>query len=250
MRRFESLTEAAMNGLQWLCTPILCNAVSSTIQKSHSLVSARGTSLTVALSLVFWALGAGSFAEASEKDLSPADRELFEREIRPALAETCSVCHSAELAQAELRLDSREGWEAGGKSGPAIIPGDPDGSPLIRAIRQEGPELPMPVGSPKLSPRQIRAFERWVLMGAPDPRGAPLAEPPGSDEAHLEWEKAYKQRIRWWSFAAGCPATGSRRQTSRLVGSGRRPSTRLLPLWRALGATLDGRRALQRYLWL
>jgi hypothetical protein len=170
--------------------------MSSTIR----IESPRGTSLTVALSLVFWALGAGSFAEASEKDLSPADREFFEREIRPALAETCSVCHSAVLAQAELRLDSREGWEAGGKSGPAIIPGDPDGSPLIRAIRQEGPELPMPLGSPKLSPRQIRAFERWVLMGAPDPRGAPTADPPSLDQTDLEWEKAYSKRSRWWSL--------------------------------------------------
>ena len=115
-------------------------------------------SRTVTLGLVCWALCAASPAEASEKDLSPAARELFEREIRPALVDTCSVCHSAELAQADLRLDSREGWEVGGKSGPAIIPGDPDGSPLIRAIRQEGPELPMPLGGGKTVFQANRGF--------------------------------------------------------------------------------------------
>ncbi len=179
--------------------------MSSAIQQLRFLLPARGTPFTVVLVLVFWVLGAAGPALASEKDLSPAARELFEREIRPALVDTCSVCHSAELAQAELRLDSRAGWEAGGKSGPAIIPGDPDSSPLIRAIRHEGPELPMPLGGAKLSSRQIEAFERWVSMGAPDPRGAPSADPPGSDEAHLEWEKAFNQRSRWWSLQPVVP---------------------------------------------
>ena len=158
-------------------------------------LSRKGTSLTVALGLACWALGTVYSAEAGEKDFSPTALEFFEREIRPTLVENCSVCHSGEQAQGGLRLDFRGGWEQGGKSGPAIVPGDPDGSLLIRAIRQEGPELPMPLGG-ELPPAVIQAFEQWVRMGAPDPRdtASPVS---AADES---WEEAYNERRGWWSL--------------------------------------------------
>ena len=139
-------------------------------------------------------------AGAGKVDISPAAREFFERNIRPALADNCFVCHSADLAQGELRLDSPDGWEKGGKSGPAIIPGDPEASLLIRAIRHEGPGLPMPLGGEKLSTELIDVFERWVRLGAAAPRGATGPEAAGADEAHSNWEQVYQDRSRLWSL--------------------------------------------------
>jgi hypothetical protein len=62
--------------------------------------------------------------------------EFFEQRIRPVLVEHCHECHSASAKklQGGLRLDSRAGLIAGGDSGPAIVPGKPEASLLIRAV--------------------------------------------------------------------------------------------------------------------
>jgi hypothetical protein len=100
--------------------------------------------------------------------------EFFEKKIRPVLVENCYRCHSAQSKnpQGGLLLDSRESMRTGGVSGqPAIVPGDPASSMLIRALRYADPKLQMPPGG-KLTDRVIEDFEQWVKMGAPDPRGA------------------------------------------------------------------------------
>ena len=66
-----------------------------------------------------------------------------------------------------LRVDSRERLLQGGKSGPAVMPGDPDKSLLIQAVRQTG-DLKMPKGG-KLKPAEVQALTDWVKMGAPWP---------------------------------------------------------------------------------
>ncbi len=95
---------------------------------------------------------------------------FFESEIRPMLIEHCQECHATDTKQkGGLLLDSRAGWMHGGDSGPAIVPGDPSGSLLIRAVRYEDAHLEMPPKT-RLSSDKIAALERWVAMGAPDPR--------------------------------------------------------------------------------
>jgi hypothetical protein len=79
-----------------------------------------------------------------------------------------------------LTLDSRHGWANGGDRGPALIPGDVDGSRLIRAVRHTDPELRMP--EEKLSGTDIALLEEWVRRGAPDPRTSP---PKQKDE--VDW---------------------------------------------------------------
>ena len=64
-------------------------------------------------------------------------------------------------------LDSRSGWEKGGESGPAVVPGNPDESLLIQAVRYGDLEMP-PKG--KLPAEAIAALERWVKQGAADTR--------------------------------------------------------------------------------
>jgi len=101
---------------------------------------------------------------------------FFESKIRPLLLERCLDCHSEESGKRKggLWLDRRAAWEQGGDSGPAIVPGKPDESLFIRAIRYHDEALQMPSKS-KLPADEIALFERWVTMGAPDPRDAVMA---------------------------------------------------------------------------
>jgi hypothetical protein len=99
----------------------------------------------------------------------PAGVQFFEAKIRPVLAQHCYECHAARTKRPKggLRLDSRAGLLKGGASGPAVVPGKADDSLLIQALRHE--DLAMPPRG-KLPPEVIADFERWVSMGAPDPR--------------------------------------------------------------------------------
>jgi hypothetical protein len=96
---------------------------------------------------------------------------FFENRIRPVLVEHCLECHSASSRplQGGLLLDSRVGVLTGGDSGPAVLPSDPAGSLLLKALRHDGLEMP-PDG--KLPDQIISDFETWIRMGIPDPRTA------------------------------------------------------------------------------
>jgi cytochrome c553 len=106
--------------------------------------------------------------------ITPAQERFFEAKIRPILATQCGKCHArtAEKLRGGLQLDSREGIRRGGNSGPMIVPGKPDQSLLIHAIRYRDEELQMPPKA-KLPDTVIADFEKWVKMGAPDPRVDP-----------------------------------------------------------------------------
>src|SRR6266581_3806211 len=108
------------------------------------------------------------FGRAASAD----DFEFFEKNIRPLFAENCYKCHSAqsEKLKGGLLLDTREGLLKGGESGPAIVPGDPEKSLLIKAVRYLDKDLQMPPKGDKLSDAQVTDLVKWVKMGAPDPR--------------------------------------------------------------------------------
>jgi hypothetical protein len=95
--------------------------------------------------------------------------EFFEKQIAPILKRRCYECHSHESGKAKggLVLDSRHGWKKGGSEGPAIVPGKPGESLLIEAVRHEGYEMPP---EKKLPASEIALLEKWVAMGATDPR--------------------------------------------------------------------------------
>src|SRR5438046_2551078 len=99
-----------------------------------------------------------------------AGAALFRSAVAPILTQHCYPCHSAESKKQKggLRLDTRAGPRQGGDRGPAVVPGDPDKSLLIQAIRYAG-ELKMPPKG-KLPDAAITDLERWVKLGAPDPR--------------------------------------------------------------------------------
>ena len=91
----------------------------------------------------------------------------FEKHIRPLFVEHCYECHSAEAGERQggLFLDSRPGWEAGGDSGPVIVPGDAVASRLLQAVRYEDDDVQMPPDG-ELNARQIAHLENWVRTGA------------------------------------------------------------------------------------
>ncbi len=97
-------------------------------------------------------------------------REFFESEVRPVLAEACYRCHSAgaEKLKGGLLLDHGTTALAGGDAGPVIVPGDPDASLLIEAVRYTDPDVQMPPKK-RLDPEQVAALEKWVALGAPWP---------------------------------------------------------------------------------
>ncbi|NNE20008.1 MAG: DUF1549 domain-containing protein, partial [Myxococcales bacterium] len=93
--------------------------------------------------------------------------DLFENKVRPVLAENCFSCHT-QTKLGGLRLDSREALLEGGKSGPAVVPGEPGKSLLIKAVRHEIEDMKMPMGG-KLADEQIASLTEWVEQGAPWP---------------------------------------------------------------------------------
>jgi hypothetical protein len=100
--------------------------------------------------------------------------DFFEMKIRPVLANSCYGCH-ASTAMGGLRLDSRDAMLKGGSRGPSIVPGDPDKSLLVTAVRQTDEKLKMPMGG-KLKDAEIEDLVAWIRAGATWP-SAPAASP-------------------------------------------------------------------------
>ncbi len=123
--------------------------------------------------LAIWGLAApGVFADTGPG--GKAGTEFFEAKIRPILVQNCYKCHSreAERLKGNLSVEFRESLLKGGANGPAIVPGEPERSLLIKAVRYEDPDLQMPPKGKKLTDEQIEALTQWVKQGAPDPRVA------------------------------------------------------------------------------
>jgi hypothetical protein len=139
---------------------------------------------------VWLVLAAG---EAQGDSLPTAEQiRFFESNVRPVLAEHCQKCHGPAKQWNGLRLDSREALVRGGDSGPAIVPGNPGESRLVRAVRQIDDELQMPPES-KLTERQIADLVKWVEMGAPFPATAEATSHRHRDPNH-------------WAFQSPVPA--------------------------------------------
>jgi hypothetical protein len=115
-------------------------------------------------------LAAPVLLRAADK-ITPAETEFFEKKVRPLLVQHCYQCHSAksEKIKGELLLDTAQGVLAGGVTGPAIVPGKPEQSLLIKAVRWTDKDTQMPPKA-RLSDEQVAVLVQWVKMGAPDPR--------------------------------------------------------------------------------
>lgn len=112
-------------------------------------------------------------------DSTTAGIAYFEKHVRPLLVERCYECHSGRSSRTEggLALDNPASWLKGGDSGSTIVPGDPESSLLIRAVRHSSPDLQMPPKE-KLSEDEIQHLVNWVQLGAPAPEEDPASTVP------------------------------------------------------------------------
>lgn len=129
-------------------------------------------------------------AEARTAPNNKAALDFFENKVRPIFVQNCYKCHSSQAPRLKgnLSVEFRETLLKGGDTGPAVVPGQPEDSLLIKAVRYTDPDLQMPPKGKKLSDDDIAALTQWVKMGAPDPRVPGLA-------AKANWKK--DPRAHW-----------------------------------------------------
>ena len=149
------------------------------------------SSLSIVLCYLLLAHPSFTVAEPSQQDI-----EFFESRIRPLFAEHCFKCHStqAEKLKGKLYLDSKAGLLKGGESGALFVPGEPDKSRIIEAVRYNNPDLQMPPKS-KLSDKAANDLIEWVRRGAPwSKEDGPQMAPSRSDFDFA------KRRSAQWCF--------------------------------------------------
>jgi len=124
---------------------------------------------------------------------SEAGGDFFERQVRPLLVERCYSCHStaAKKHKGGLLLDTRAAILKGGDSGPAAVPGEPDRSRLIEAVRYGRADLQMPPKG-RLSDKEVAILQEWVRRGVPFPNS--------SEGAAARVAPDLAEGRKWWSF--------------------------------------------------
>ena len=159
--------------------------------------------LRIVISLVFISLAVAAPAQGQSSAKDEATRiEFFEKKVRPVLVENCYNCHSANTnARGGLRVDDRNGLIQGGDRGPAVIPGQPDKSLLMQAIRHTHAQLKMP---PKehLSDEQIADVARWIQEGAAWPEvrhSLPVGKP------NPQYDKLRREHWAWQPLRSSQP---------------------------------------------
>ena len=147
--------------------------------------------------IVFLFVVCGSALATSEALAEPqADKsaafEHFENHVRPLLSERCFGCHGEKKQWAGLRLDSRNGLLKGGDTGPAVVPGRPTDSELIRRVAEVDDDLRMPPADSgrALSKLEIAALEEWIRRGAVWPKelGETRTSPAGDWRRHWAFQ--------------------------------------------------------------
>ncbi len=146
------------------------------------------------LLLVFWLMISRLGQLSGDEPQSKAD--FFETRVRPLLAEKCYPCHTGS-EMGNLRLDSKERLLKGGKSGPAVSPGDPEKSLLVQAITGRHERLKMPPTEP-LKEAEVAILTEWVKSGAFWPEPLPQ-HPTTSSLQRGEYVITPAQRA-FWSF--------------------------------------------------
>ena len=131
------------------------------------------------------------------------DAERFDKTIRPLLAEHCFECHGSNEPSSGLDLSSRSGLLAGGKRGPAAVPGKPAESLFIAALKHSDPKLKMPNKKAKLSDQDIATFEQWIADGIPWPENAGITI---VASAGPEFTITPQQRAHWSLQPISAPA--------------------------------------------
>src|SRR5438094_5840878 len=151
----------------------------------------------IALAMAITAPAARAGQPAPRADAAAV--EFFEKKVRPLLAGYCYNCHSANNnSQGGLRVDDRNGLLQGGNGGPAVVPGHPEKSLLIRSVRYTDENLKMPPNV-RLSPEQVADLTKWIKDGAawPEVRG-----PQSFGKYSAKYDKLRKEHWAWQPLRA------------------------------------------------
>ncbi len=116
--------------------------------------------------------------------------EFYNRHIQPLMAGACYECHSHQSGESNglLMVDSGAAMLIGGTRGASIVAGNPDASPLYRALLYTDSDLQMPPDR-KLSDEQIEVVRKWILAGAVAPKTDhdPVAKSAAAVDAKAHW---------------------------------------------------------------
>src|SRR5262245_24039468 len=125
----------------------------------------RSGAWVLSAALVGQALVSLAVAQGPAPAATPGDLEFFEKKVRPLLVARCHECHGSNKQKGNLRLDSRAGVLKGGDTAPAVVPGKPEESLLVDAIRY-GDTYQMPPKS-QLPAEEVATLVEWVARGVP-----------------------------------------------------------------------------------
>ncbi len=140
------------------------------------------------------ASGTGAGVAASRGPVATGDGQFFESRVRPLLVQRCGSCHGAKIAQGGLSFATPAALRKGGESGPAVVPGKPDESRLIAAVRWADPKLRMPPAA-KLPDAEVAILVEWISKGAPFPE--PAATRGASSKSG---PLSLAEGRNWWAF--------------------------------------------------
>ncbi|MEX0585500.1 MAG: DUF1549 domain-containing protein, partial [Pirellulales bacterium] len=157
---------------------------------------------------IFWSLLFGSAmgwagtrlnaAEPAATPPTPEQTEFFEKQIRPLLLQHCVKCHGDKSQEAGLRLDSRAAVIKGSDEAQVVVPGEPDKSRLIAAVRYDG-DVQMPPDY-KLPDKDYLALVSWVRMGLPWPGDAHPASTTKPAAGENFGQRVLQSRANHWAF--------------------------------------------------
>ncbi|MBL8850297.1 MAG: PSD1 domain-containing protein [Planctomycetaceae bacterium] len=145
-------------------------------------VTINSTHAALALIVLSCMRGASADDSPTSAAASLQSSEFFENRVRPVLVEKCLSCHGPAQAERGLRLDAAEHLRTGGEGGPVLVPGDPDASLLIQAVRRTRDDLQMPPDDP-LPAEAVADLTRWIAEGAVWPDNVAL-----DSHADAGWE--------------------------------------------------------------
>ncbi|MBA4192288.1 MAG: hypothetical protein C0467_30325 [Planctomycetaceae bacterium] len=169
------------------------------------MLSKRRLSGSLALVLLVSTAAAEDSPKADLKGNSndPAKLEFFEKKVRPILVDHCYHCHSADTKPAGgLRVDDRNGLILGGNTGPAVVPGNPEKSLLLKRSSPDNGKRRMPLEGKHLSDEQTEILAKWIKDGAawpairiPATLGRPKAQYEKLKKEHWAWQPLTEPKV-------------------------------------------------------
>lgn len=196
------------------------------------------SSLSLLLGGAF-AVACTAFSAGPEAGFSADQITFFEKSVRPILAENCYKCHQGHAAKNGLHLDSREGVVRGSDYKKIVVPGDPENSVLIKAVRHAAGAEPMPNKKPQLAANQIDALVQWVKMGLPWPKEVAASHKPKWEE-HWAFQPVRKPEVRGQGSGVKSPVDAIVSAKLEKAGLDFAPAADRATLGRRLYLTLTG----------